>query len=152
MPPDLPPELPDEPNMIAIGPAVRLAGDRVRVQFSRSSGPGGQNVNKLNTRCEIWVRVGDLEHLTEPAAARLRQLAGSRLTSDDHLHIAADATRSQERNREAALQRLRELVLRALVAPKPRIARKPSRNAKRRRLEAKKRRSEVKSNRRGTFE
>ena len=122
----------------------------MRFQFARSGGPGGQNVNKLNTKAELWVPVAAITGLSERAVARLRALAGRRLTGADEIHISAETERSQEGNRSAALDRLRQLLLEAMHEPKPRRKTKPSRASKRRRLESKRKRSEVKSRRRGT--
>ncbi|MEM6560881.1 MAG: alternative ribosome rescue aminoacyl-tRNA hydrolase ArfB [Planctomycetota bacterium] len=135
----------EAPNSIRLAPGVSVAEADVRWQFSRSSGPGGQNVNKLNTAAELWVAIDALAGMTVPAKARLRRLAGAQLTQDDHVHLRDESTRSQAGNKEAALERLRELVRRALVVPKPRRKTKPSRAAKRRRLDAKKRVGEKKA-------
>ena len=132
------------PNSIRLGPRVSVAEADVRWQFSRSSGPGGQNVNKLNTAAELWVRIDDLHGLPGGAAYRLRQQAGQALTAGDELHVRDESSRSQSANKDAALDKLRELVARALVVPKVRKKTKPSRGSKRRRLEAKKKRGETK--------
>jgi ribosome-associated protein len=139
------------PALIELG-RVRVPAACVRVQYSRSSGPGGQHVNKTSTRCELWVPVGGIVGLTEAAAARLRLAAGSKLTQGDEIHLAADESRSQEGNRSMALDRLREMLVRAIVEPKRRRKTKPSYGAKQRRLASKKQRSEVKRNRRTTGE
>lgn len=139
---------------IELAPGVRVPGDALRVQYSRSSGPGGQHVNKVNTRAEIWVSLPAIGTVIgQRALQRLRELAGaSRLTREDELHLAADESRSQESNRQAAMDRLRELIVRARVEPKPRKRTKPSRAAKARRMDAKRRRGEIKARRRGTGE
>lgn len=131
---------------------MRVAASAVRVQFSRSSGPGGQNVNKVNSRCELWVRVEDITNLTDAAKARLRTMAGSRLTNADEIHLDAHEKRSQEMNKELALERLRELILRAMVEPKKRKKTRPSYGAKQRRLASKKHRGEIKKGRSGSFD
>jgi ribosome-associated protein len=131
-----------------IAPGVSIAPDGIRIQFSRSGGPGGQNVNKVNSKAELWVRVGSIIGLTHRALARLRMLAGSRLTLGDEIHLRAETARSQEANREEVFDRLRQMVLEARVEPKIRRKTKPSKGAKRRRLESKKHRGEIKSNRR----
>jgi ribosome-associated protein len=133
---------------IELAPGVRVGESAVRWQFARSGGPGGQNVNKVNTKAELWVPVVMLP-LSERAMGRLRKLAGRRLTAGDEIHIAADTERTQEGNRTGALQRLRELLVEAMHEPKPRRKTKPTRASQQRRLESKKRRSEVKSRRRG---
>lgn len=139
-------EVDDVPaNAIRLAPRVSVAEADVRWQFSRSSGPGGQNVNKLNTAAELWVAVTALQGLTHGAQERLRRLAGSDLTKEDELHLRDESTRSQASNKEAAVEKLRDLVRRALVVPKPRKKTKPSRASKRRRLDAKKRVGEKKA-------
>jgi ribosome-associated protein len=136
------------PAGVEVAPGVTAPPSALRLQYARSSGPGGQNVNKVNTKAELWVTVAALVGLTDGARARLLAMAGSRLTLAGQIHIAADNRRSQEMNRAEAFDRLRELVVQAMVEPKRRIKRKVSKGAKRRRLDAKKRRGEIKSNRR----
>ena len=132
-----------------LAPGITAPASAVRWQFARSSGPGGQNVNKVNTKAELWVPVGSISGMTFRAISRLRALAGRRLTIADEIHIAADTERTQESNRAAALQRLRELLIAAAHEPKPRRKTRPSRAAKQRRLDSKRRRSQIKANRRG---
>ena len=140
----------EEGGYLRLAPAARVHESAVRVQTSRSGGPGGQSVNKLASAVEIWVAVTAIEGLDEPAQHRLRALAGNaRLTKEDELHIRSEDSRSQRDNRTIVLERLAELVRRALVRPKHRRKTKPSRAAKQRRLDAKKRRGETKAMRRG---
>ncbi len=136
------------PAGVEVAPGVTAPDAAVRLQYARSSGPGGQNVNKVNTKAELWVTVAALVGLTDAARARLAALAGSRLTAAGQVHIAADNRRSQEMNRAEAFDRLRDLIVQAQHEPKRRVKRKVSKGAKRRRLDAKKRRGEVKANRR----
>jgi ribosome-associated protein len=138
--------------VISLAPGVSVPESALRLQYSRSGGPGGQNVNKVNTRVQLWVPLAAISGLTENAIARLRTLAGSRLTIADDIHIAAETERTQERNRQAVLDRLRELILTAVKEPKRRRKTKPSRGAKERRLKGKRMRSEVKSRRQGRVE
>ena len=105
--------------------------------FVRSPGPGGQNVNKVATACELRFRVGATSLLDEAGKARLRAFAGRRLTRDDELVLEAHRHRSQEANRRDAIERLERLIEQALHVPKPRKKTKPSRAAKARRLEGK---------------
>lgn len=128
---------------------VWIPNDGLRVQYARSRGPGGQNVNKVNTKAEIWVSVSKLAGLSDIAMQRLRKIAGKRLTLQDEIHIAADLSRSQERNREDAISRLAIMISAALHEPKPRRKTKPSRAAKMRRVESKRRRGNIKSGRQG---
>jgi ribosome-associated protein len=134
---------------LEIAPGVSVAADAIRLQFARSGGPGGQNVNKLNTKAQLWVRIDHIVGLSNRALARLRTLAGSRLTQQDEIHLRAETERSQEANREEVFERLRELIVQARVEPKPRRKTRPSRASKQRRLESKRRRGQIKSGRRG---
>ncbi|MEM7229638.1 MAG: aminoacyl-tRNA hydrolase, partial [Planctomycetota bacterium] len=102
---------------------------------------------KVSTRATLRVPVDVIQGMDHHARRRLRDLAGHRLTSDDDIVIHADTTRSQRRNREEAIERLRDLVRRALIRPKPRIRTKPSKAMIERRIQAKKRRGERKRNR-----
>ena len=141
-----------EGSGVELAPGVFAPTGGMRFQFARAGGPGGQNVNKLNTKAELWVQVGGLIGLTPAARDRLRHAAGRRLTRADELHLVSETERGQEGNRAAVLARLREMILRARVEPKIRRKTKPSRGAKARRLEGKKRRSEIKQRRRSSFD
>ena len=127
---------------------VIVPDDALSETFLAATGPGGQNVNKVNTRAQLWVPVAAITGLRESALHRLRQLAGSRLTAADELNITAETERTQEGNRTAVLDRLKLLVQQAAHEPKRRKKTKPSRGAKERRLKGKKTRSEIKSKRR----
>jgi len=134
--------------MIELAPGVSAPESALRLAYARSGGPGGQNVNKLNTKAELWLSLPAVVGMPPAAMLRLRTLAGRRITRADELHLTAQTERTQERNRETALSRLRELIAEAMIAPKPRRRTKPSRAAKRRRLESKRHRGEIKSGRR----
>lgn len=136
-------------GQIELARGVWISADALRVQYARSRGPGGQNVNKVNTKAEIWASVGKIVGLSEAASRRLRAIAGKRLTLQDEIHIAADQSRSQERNREEAISRLAVMVSAALHEPKPRRKTKPSRAAKKRRVESKRKRGQIKTRRQG---
>ena len=128
---------------------VRIPGDELTERFSRSSGPGGQGVNTTDSRVEL---VWDLGSSSLPADVldRLRRRLGSRLSGDE-LVVTASERRSQLRNREAARERLAQLVRGALAPPPaPRRPTRPSRGATERRLESKRRRAETKRRRRPT--
>ena len=139
---------PKPENCHDLAPGVWVRGRDLRFAFSRSSGPGGQAVNKLSTRAELRVEVAVIVGLSDAAAARLRRLAGRRLTRRDELLFQADTHRSQLENKRACIDRLRALVVDALNPPKPRKVRRISRAMIRKRLDAKRKRADKKSARR----
>jgi ribosome-associated protein len=116
--------------------------------FVRASGPGGQNVNKVATAAQLRFDLAGTESLEPAVKQRLRSLAGRRVTEDGALIILARNQRTQEGNRREALERLRELVERALVAPKVRKATRPTRASRERRLDTKTQRRATKQLRR----
>ena len=116
--------------------------------FHRASGPGGQNVNKVNTAVALRFEAQNSPNLTSAVKTRLKRLAGQRWTADGAIILRSDLHRSQALNRKDARQRLTALIQRALQKPKPRLKTKPSARSIARRLERKSRRSEVKSLRR----
>jgi len=119
----------------------------LRFSFTTSRGPGGQNVNKVATRAELRIRITDLP-LHHEALDRLRKASPSKVTKDDELIIIADEHKSQTMNRDAAIERLRDLMARAMVRPRIRRATKPTKGSRERRLTAKKRDSQIKAKRR----
>lgn len=129
---------------IELGPGVWTDREQLRFGFSRSSGPGGQNVNKVNTKTELRISLAAMHGLSDRALVRLRTLAGRRITPDGDVLLTADSQRTQESNRRACLEKLRELIETAIVEPKVRKKSKPSKGAKRRRLESKKKQGEKK--------
>ena len=137
---------------LELGPRVFASSSALRLQYARSSGPGGQNVNKVNTKAELWVAVESLTGLRETAKQRLRSLAGKRLTLGDEIHIASDERRSQSANRERVFELLRELIVLAQHEPKVRRRTRPTKGSKQRRLESKKHRSQIKQGRRGSVD
>ncbi len=146
---ELIPAQPDpEPNVIALAGGVTVRDNTLDFTYVRSSGPGGQNVNKVNTKAILRVRINDLDGLPEDAATRLRNQAGRYLTQDDELVIQADDARTQRQNRASCLERLRTMIAAALVKPVPRRPRRVTRAMKRRRKETKQKQSEKKRRRR----
>lgn len=131
--------------MLRINDAITIAEWELSESFTRSQGPGGQNVNKVETAVELRFEAERSPHLAPAVKARLKRLAGRRWTQDGAIVIRAEETRSQARNRELARERLVEMIRAALVAPKRRLATKPTLGSQRRRLKAKAVRGEVKA-------
>ena len=131
---------------IAVTPEIALEDDEVQIRAVRASGPGGQHVNKVSTAIELRFDVRGSPSLTPYVQARLEKLAGSRLTLDGVLVLVAQARRSQEMNRQEALERLLELVRKAAEPPPPpRKKTRPTYASKLRRLEGKTKRGNVKA-------
>lgn len=135
------------PHHFDAAPGVRLPPAVLRFTFARSSGPGGQNVNKLSTKAVLTVPAAALAEAMPPAAfERLRGLAGYRM-NEEQLQLSDEHSRSQWSNRQACLRKLSELVTAAMRRPKIRRATRPSKGAVQRRLNAKKQRGEAKKQR-----
>ena len=130
--------------MLNITPSITISEEELELRFVRSSGPGGQNVNKVATAVQLRFDVGNSPSLPGDVRTRLIRVAGRRITQDGILIIEARQHRTQERNREDALARFAELVRQATIRPKPRKKTKPSKAAKERRIDSKKRRGSVK--------
>lgn len=145
---------------VEVAPGVRVAAASLRWAFARSGGPGGQNVNKLETKAELRVSVDDLP-INGRARARLRAEAGDRVVgAEDYvdeegrarvrggdLVLTSQTHRSQSRNKDECLEKLREMIVRSLVEPKVRRKTRPSRSSKERRLNEKKSRGDIKRGR-----
>lgn len=134
------------PHGIELAPGVHVPAERILYKAARASGPGGQNVNKRSTKVELRIALADLP-VHAGVIARLRRLAPGRITEDGDLVITSSEQRSQLQNKEACLERLRDLVRQALIPPKPRRPTKPTKGSKERRLDAKSRRSGIKRQR-----
>jgi len=115
---------------LSVAPGVEIPDSELALSFVRSSGPGGQNVNKLATAAQLRFDLAGSVALAAEVKARLRALSGRRLTSAGEILIIARSHRTQEHNRREAEGRLAELIQRALVPPKPRKATRPTRAAR----------------------
>jgi ribosome-associated protein len=131
--------------MIRVTDQISIDESEIDETFVRSSGPGGQNVNKLSTAVQLRFDVRHSPSLPNDVANRLMQLAGRRMTKDGVLVLIAQKHRTQERNRADAQARLIELIQQAAVRPVPRRATKPTKASKQRRIEGKKHRSGIKN-------
>jgi ribosome-associated protein len=132
---------------VELAPGLAVPDSELTFETSTSSGPGGQNVNKVETRVTLLWDLTASPSLSDEQRGRLTDRLASRLTKDGVLRVTSQRHRSQSANREDTVERLRELVAEALKPRRKRRKTKVSRSAKRRRLEAKKRRSEVKKGR-----
>ena len=139
--------------MIQIIPSIQIDERELQLEYVRASGPGGQNVNKVATAVQLRFDITNSSSLASGIKGRLIQLAGNRVNADGILMIEAKRFRTQEANREDAIQRFVELVRRSTVPPKPRRKTKPTTASKEKRLKEKKQRGEIKKERQNkTFE
>jgi ribosome-associated protein len=129
---------------LVVRPGLEIPDGDLEVAFIRSAGPGGQNVNKVASAVQLRFALDRNATLRDDVKARLRALAGQKLTDAGEILITSRSHRSQEQNRREAEDRLRDMVLRALVAPKKRHATKPTRASKERRLDTKSRSQKTK--------
>jgi len=134
--------------MIHITPTIAIDENEIQLEFMRASKPGGQKVNKVATAILLRFDVGNSPSLPDDVRERLVRPAGRRITQDGVLIIRAERFRTQDRNRQDAIERLIELIRKAAEKPKPRRRTKPTLASKRRCLESKRRRGETKRMRR----
>jgi len=134
---------------LVVQPGLTIPGSELTIAFARSGGSGGQNVNKVSSKVDLRWHPGSSSALHPDDRAWLLEKLGTRLTGDGALIVTSTLTRDQVKNREDALSKLALIVRAALIRPKNRRATKPSRGAKRRRVEDKRHRAEIKRNRRG---
>jgi ribosome-associated protein len=135
------------PTALSVNASVAIPRSELDVRVSRSSGAGGQHVNKTSSRVEIFWNIRSSQAISEDERSRLLDKLASKLTTEGSVRVVASDMRSQSRNRELAEERLAELVRRALILPKKRRPTKPSKASKEARLEEKKRRSRKKADR-----
>ncbi|HTO73879.1 MAG TPA: alternative ribosome rescue aminoacyl-tRNA hydrolase ArfB [Gemmatimonadales bacterium] len=138
----------DERLGVRINPHLVLPWDELEFRATRAGGPGGQHVNTSSTRIEVAWNVATSRVLNEAQRARLRQRLWSRLSASGVLRLVASSRRSQSQNKEEAITRLAEVVSAALEVPRKRVATRPTRTSREKRLESKKTRSATKRLRR----
>ena len=134
-------------RVIHVGHGVSIPMAELSFQFVRSSGPGGQHVNKTATQVEVLFDVAASPSLSQAQKQRVRRALRSYISGEGVLRLTCQSTRSQHRNREEAIARLKALLTQALKVPKRRRATRPTRSSVERRLQEKKRRSEIKRQR-----
>ena len=135
------------PPFIAVTPTLKLDEAELGLSFIRSGGPGGQNVNKVATAVQLRFDARHSPSLPDAVCARLLKLAGKRATSAGAIVITANRHRTQEMNRKDAVDRLVELIRQASISPKKRVKTRPTRSARKERMDSKRKRSTTKGRR-----
>lgn len=133
--------------MLLVTSKIKIPLSEIKMRMTRAGGPGGQHVNTSSTAVQLSFDVARCGALNPVVKQRLRQIAGSRMNHGTILTLDCREHRSLERNKQAGLNRLADLIRKALIAPKKRKATKPTRGSQRRRLESKKKRSQTKASR-----
>ncbi len=134
---------------IVVRPGVVVPGDALSMRAVRASGPGGQNVNKVASKVQLWVDLSRIQGMDVAARVRLLATCKNSLDADGQLVVTSQRTRDQRQNLEDAREKVRALVARALERPRPRRATRPTRGSVERRIAEKKHRARTKSGRRG---
>ncbi|MEM9278848.1 MAG: alternative ribosome rescue aminoacyl-tRNA hydrolase ArfB [Pseudomonadota bacterium] len=137
---------------IPVTPSISIESDELSEKFVRSSGPGGQNVNKVSTAVQLRFDVKRSPTLPKRVKSRILTSGDTRLTKEGELVIIAESKRTQEANRKEAIERLKEIVRKAAFVAKPRIATKPSKAVRKKRLDSKAQRGMTKKNRSGKID
>ena len=137
---------------IRITATIAIDEAELHEKFVRSSGPGGQNVNKVSTAVQLRFNVAQSQNIPQRVKMKILQSGDSRLTKDGELVLIAESFRTQEANRKDAVERLKEIIRKAAFVPKKRIPTRPSLGAKKRRLESKAKRGSVKKTRSGKID
>ena len=137
---------------IQVTSAVCIPGEELAVEFSRSSGPGGQHVNKVETRVTLCFNIETSSVLTPEQKTMIREALSSRVNKDGILRVSCEESRSQSVNRELARDRFRDLLKSAIAVRKKRVATKATRASQRKRLDNKRRRGDVKKGRGGNWQ
>lgn len=137
------------PRSLEVNAEIEIPAGELDVTFARSAGPGGQNVNKVNTKAVVRWAVVTSPSLSEPIRRRFLERYGNRVNNEGQLVLACDEHREQGRNLSACREKLRGMILSVVAPPRRRIKTKPSRGAVERRLQSKQRQSEKKKSRRG---